>query len=171
MLEIEVKVKVEDLRPFQEQLVAMGGRLVKERALEENTLYDFRPPKLVGKKQALRLRTVRKKTFLTFKGTPLKSRKFKMRQEFETELKNRKQAQKILNALGLVPGFRYAKHRTVFRVGRLKICLDETAVGSYLEFEGKREEIAKVARKLRIPKSRWIKTDYIQLLKKSGKKG
>jgi len=170
VLEIEVKVKVEDLRPYREQLIALGAEIVAERALEQNILYDFRPPKLAGKKQALRLRTVRKKAFLTFKGTPVKSRKFKVREEFETEVKAWKQAQKILRALGLVPAFSYTKHRTVFRRGRLKICLDETPIGSYLEFEGAREEIAKFARTLRIPKSAWIKTDYVELLKKSGKK-
>lgn len=171
MLEIEVKVKVEDLRPFRDELLALGAQLDKERRHEDNILYDFRPPCLVREKQALRLRTIQKKTFLTFKGTPHPSRKFKVREEFETEVKNAKQTKKILKALGLTPVFRYAKHRTVFKKGWLKICLDETSIGSYLEFEGKREEIARLARQLRIPKSRWIKMDYIQLLKKAGKKG
>ena len=79
MLEIEVKVKVEDLRPFRGELLALGAQLDKERRHEDNILYDFRPPRLIRNKQALRLRTVQKKTFLTFKGTPHPSRKFKVR--------------------------------------------------------------------------------------------
>lgn len=171
MLEIEVKVRVADLKAIREQLPALGAVPDKERYHEINTLFDFRSGILYEKREALRLRAVGKKAFLTFKGTPQKSRKFKVREEFETEVKNLKQLQKILKALGLIPVFRYEKYRTIFKKGRLKICLDETAAGNFIEFEGEREKIVRFSRLLRIFKKEWIKLDYIQLLKKSGKKG
>lgn len=170
MLEIEVKVRVENLQPIQEQLLALGARIERERAVEDDTFYDVRPLTLLRKKHALRLRTIKKKTFLTFKGTPQKSRKFKVREEHETEVKNAKQMKKILKALGFVAVFRFAKHRMVLRKGRLKICLDETPIGLFIEFEGEREHIARLSQRLRIPKARWIKTDYVRLMKASGKK-
>jgi adenylate cyclase class 2 len=170
VLEIEVKVKVEDLQPIRNQLLAQGAQLERERTLEDDVFYDFRPPVLLRKKHALRLRTVKKKAFLTFKGTPQKSRKFKVREEHETEVKNVKQTKRILKALGFGPVFRFAKYRTVFKIGPLKVCLDETPIGFFVEFEGERENIARLAKRLQIPKARWVKTDYVRLMKNRGKK-
>jgi predicted adenylyl cyclase CyaB len=165
MVEIEVKLRISSIRPLKERLLALGVKLDKERSLEENTLYDFSCGSLTRKRQALRLRTVGKKTFLTFKGPPLKSRKFKIREEFETEVKNAKQQKKILNSLGLIPAFSYKKHRTVFRKKNLKICLDETSVGHFIELEGKRKEIVQFAKSLGFSKKEFIQQDYIQLIK------
>lgn len=171
MFEIEVKVPVADLRPVRDRLLALGAILVKERHAEVNTLYDLRNRALCRKRQALRLRMAGKKAYLTFKGTPRKSRKYKVREEFETEVKNPRHLQKILKALGFVPVFRYEKLRTVLKKGPLKICLDETAAGNFIEFEGEREKIAQFSKRLRISKKDWIKLDYIQLLQKAGKEG
>ncbi|MGB8951580.1 MAG: class IV adenylate cyclase [Candidatus Aminicenantales bacterium] len=166
MLEIEVKVRVEDLTPLREKLLGLGARLEKERFFEENTLYDFRSQDLFHKHQALRLRKIGKKAYLTFKGTPQKSRRFKIRKECETEVKNEKQLKQILKALGLRPTFHYKKFRTIFRKGRLKLCLDEISIGNFIEFEGERQKIAALAGQLGFSKSQWIKLDYIQLLRK-----
>lgn len=171
MLEIEVKVKVADLKPFREKLLALGAALEKERHREENTLYDFRTQDLRQKRQALRLRTVRKKTFLTFKGTPQQSRRFKIREELESEVKNAKHFRRILKVLGFIPVFHYIKHRTVLKKGHVTICLDETAAGNFIEFEGEREKIVRLSRLLKISKKEWIKQDYIQILIQAGKAG
>jgi hypothetical protein len=48
--------------------------------------------------------------------------------------------------------------------------LDETPIGFFVEFEGERENIARLARRLQIPKARWVKTDYVHLMKNRGKK-
>ncbi|MDP2914570.1 MAG: class IV adenylate cyclase [Candidatus Aminicenantes bacterium] len=171
MLEIEIKVRVPDLKPVRARLLELGAVPIRERYRETNTLYDFRDGALYGKQQALRLRTIGRKAYLTFKGTPQKSRRFKVREEFETEVKNGRQLRLVLKALGLVPVVSYEKQRTVFKKGRLKICLDETAVGSFIEFEGDREKIVRFAKLLKIPRNDWIKLDYIQLLKMAGKGG
>lgn len=166
MVEIEVKIKVEDLGSFREKILQLGAKLEKERFLEENILYDFRSQTLFRKRQALRLRTIGEKAFLTFKGAPQKSRKFKIREEYESEVKNQKQLRKILKSIGLVPVFSYQKHRTVLKKGALKICLDELAIGNFIEIEGKRNEIVKLAKALGFPKDKYIKLDYIQLIRK-----
>ena len=171
MLEIEVKVPAPDLKASRERLVALGAVLVRERHREENTLYDLKDGELAAGRRALRLRTAGRKSFLTYKGAPEKSRKYKVREEYETEVKNVRQTRKILAGLGYRPVFRYEKHRTVLRIKTLKICLDETAAGMFLEFEGEREKIAKVSKQLGIPKKDWIKLDYIALLIRAGKGG
>ncbi len=164
MVEIEVKIKINDPSRIRQEILKLGAQLLRPRYQEENTLYDFSPALLTPKKCALRLRKAGRKTFLTFKGTPQKSRRFKVREEFETEVKNEKALRKILHALGFRPVFRYQKFRTVYQKSRLKICLDETAIGNFLELEGERNEIMKLARALGFGRTDLIKKDYVELL-------
>jgi len=169
VLEIEVKIKVGDPLKVREKILELGATLDRERHFEKNTLFDFSSASLFAKKQALRLRTAGKKHYLTFKGTPRKSRKFKIREEYETELKNGRDGEKILRNLGLQPTLSYSKHRTTFRFRKLKLCLDETAAGAFLELEGKQSDIVRFAGSLGYSKLEFIKEDYIQLLSKEGK--
>jgi len=170
MLEIEVKIRINDIKSLAEKIISEGAILDKERCLEENTLYDFSSHALFKKQHALRLRKINKKIFLTFKGSTQKSRKFKIREEYETEVKDEKQMKKILKSLGLVPVFNYKKFRTTYRKKRLKICLDETHVGNFIEFEGQRNDIVKFSKTLGFSKKEFIKLDYIQLIKNCEKK-
>jgi len=170
MVEIEVKIRIIDIKNLGEKILQLGAKLEKERFYEENTLYDFPSKILYKKRQALRLRKMNKKSFLTFKGHPQKSRKFKIRKEYETEVKNEKQLRKILKSLGFIPVFNYEKHRTVYRKKSLKISLDETSIGNFIELEGKRGEIVKFANALGVSKREFIKLDYIQLIKKESAK-
>lgn len=169
MTEIEIKVRVDDLPALRARLVALGAAVVKERHFEENTLYDFRDRRLAERREALRVRKVGRKAFLTFKGTPQKSRKFKIRTEYETEARNARDLVRILQALGFAAAARYEKYRTVLKKGTLTICLDETAVGTFVEFEGERETIARMARTLEMPKETWIQKSYLTLLREAGK--
>ncbi len=167
MTEIEVKVRVDDLAAVKEKLLAMGAVVFKERHLEENTLYDFRDRRLAGRREALRIRRVGRKAFLTFKGTPQKSRKFKIRTEYETEVHDGRSLVRILQSLGMIEVFRYEKHRTVLRKGTLLVCLDETRLGGFVEFEGEREKIARTARALGMSKKDWITKSYPALYREA----
>ena len=112
--EIEVKIKVRDINSINKKILGVNAKLEKSRYLEENILYDFRSGNLFRKNQALRVRKINKKIYLTFKGPPQKSRKFKIREEYESEIKNGKQFLKILKSLGFIPVFSYKKFRTVY---------------------------------------------------------
>ncbi len=165
MLEIEIKLRVDDLAAIRDKILKAGAVLTKERYREENILFDFRDHHLERQSQALRLRLVKKKAFLTFKGTPQRSRRFKVREEYETEVKNEKHLRQILKKLGLRATFSYSKHRTVFQKGKLKVCLDETPVGNFCELEGERPEIVRFARALGFTNKDFIKLDYVQMIK------
>ncbi len=169
MVEIEVKLPVTDPKAFRETLLRAGARLEKERHAEENTLYDFRSGELRQKGRALRLREAGRKAFLTFKGAPRKSRRFKVRDEFETEVRNAKEMRRILRSLGLVARFRYGKFRTVFRKGVVKVCLDETAVGNFAELEGERSDIVRLVKSLGYAPAQMIKRDYVEMIQKTEK--
>ena len=165
MTEIEVKIKIKDKEKLAEKLQTLGAKLTKDRHWEENTLYDFPSRNLQNQQRALRLRIANKKAYLTFKGPPEKSRKFKIRKEFETEVKNAKHMKKILKELGFIPTFSYEKHRTVYRTKKLKICMDETSIGNFVELEGGQTHIVRFASSLGFTKKEFIKQTYIQLLK------
>lgn len=169
MLEIEVKISIKDPESIRKKLERAGAVLHRDRHFEENVLFDLPGEVLFLKRTALRLRTSGKKSYLTFKGPKQKSRRFKVREEFETELRDPKQAAKILRSLGYREVFRYSKHRTVFRTKKITVCLDETAVGSFMELEGDRSDIVRFARKLGFPKQDFIQTDYITMLKESAR--
>lgn len=164
MIETEVKIKIGDPRPVRVKLLALGAVVCRDRVLEEDTLYDFPDGRLREARRALRLRRAGRRAALTFKGTPQKSRSFKVREEFETAVSDAGQARKILKALGLQPAFAYAKHRTVLRQGRLKITLDETPAGNFLELEGKRHEITRFARRLGFGRADFIRANYVDLI-------
>ena len=166
MVETEVKIRVDNIDSLKDKILDLDAWIVKERHYEENTLFDCPSQSLFKKRQALRLRITGQKAFLTFKGPPEKSRKFKIRKEYETEVRNGKQLRKILKSLGFIPVFNYQKYRTVFRRKNLKICLDETAIGTFMELEGERNKIVKFTGALGISKKEFIKLDYIQLIKK-----
>lgn len=168
MLEIEVKVRIEtNPEEAAEKILRQGALPAKDRYFENNTLYDFPGRILAQKKMAVRMRTAGKKCYLTFKGPPQKSRRFKVREEYETEVKKAVQLKKILQSLGLIPSFSYSKHRRVFKHKKLKIFLDETAAGNFIEFEGERSDIVRFARSLGYSNSSFITADYVALLSAS----
>jgi adenylate cyclase class 2 len=170
MTEIEVKIRVADPKALREKLLALGAVVARERHAETNVLYDFATAELRSRRRALRLRTAGKRATLTFKGEPRKSRSFKVREEFETQVRNPKELRRILKALGLKETFAYAKHRTVLRKARLTIAIDETSVGNFVELEGERHEIARLARALGFGRADFIKSDYVELIGQAGEK-
>jgi len=170
MTEIEVKIKVADPKAIREKLLALGAVIARERHAETNVLYDFATAELRTRRQALRLRTAGKRATLTFKGEPQRSRSFKVREESETQVRNPKELRKILKALGLKETFVYAKRRTVLRKARLTIAIDETSVGDFIELEGERHEITRLARALGFGRADFIKSDYVELIVQAGGK-
>ena len=161
---------------------------MRARVHEMNTLYDTPDGSLSRRGQMLRLRVeqpasrasqvgkARKvgsgksgtSALLTFKGPP-KGRKgskpglYKIREESELRISDPGEALTILEALGLRPWFRYEKFRAVFELPRmrgLKLALDETPIGVFVELEGPREEINRAAELLGFARSGYINKSY-----------
>ena len=144
--------------------------MTRPRHLEENILYDDEAGRQLSEHCALRLRAAGRSTMLTFKGPRQKARSFKVREEFETAVKDRGQTKKILRALGLKPSFSYTKHRTVLKKGRLTITLDETAVGTFIELEGERHEITRLAKSLGFGRADFITASYVDMIRDAREK-
>lgn len=165
MVEIEVKIRIRDLKALRSKLISLGAMVTHERHAEENILYDFPTGILRSAHTALRLRTAGKRAILTFKGRRQKSRSFKVREEFETPVANKGQMKKILRGLGLQQTFAYKKHRTILRLGRVVVTLDETEIGDFMEIEGRRHEIVKLARSLGFSRADFITAGYVEMLR------
>jgi adenylate cyclase class 2 len=164
MLEVEVKARVGDAAAGRALILGAGAVERRPRHREINTLYDFRDGRLARENRAVRLRVVGTKALLTYKGPAQKSRRFKVREEIETEVKKAGAAAKILAELGLVPVFRYEKRRTLFKKGPLSICLDELAIGTFIEAEGDRSKIVRFMKAIGIPQTAWIRSSYVGLI-------
>jgi predicted adenylyl cyclase CyaB len=171
MIETEAKIRVPDARAMKDRLLALGCVLRRDRHLELNALFDYRGDVLFAKREALRLRTIGKRAWLTFKGAPRKAKSFKVRPEFESEVRDPAAFRKVLKALGLRPVFRYRKHRTLLRKDRVTICLDETSVGDYLELEGRRSDIVRFARTLGYSRADFISRDYVEMIRAASAAG
>lgn len=169
MTEIEVKIRVGEAQAAREKVLGLGAVVLRERHLERNVLFDFAAGTLGRGRRALRLRTTGRRATLAYKGEPQKSRSFKVREEFETQVRDPRQARQILRALGLREVFAYEKRRTVFRKARLTVALDETAAGNFLELDGERHEIVRFAKALGFGRADFITESYADLLARGEK--
>jgi len=137
--EIEAKIKVDSLAPYEallKNLGAAGGSPIREI----DTYYASRTHTSIGSDCALRLRKVLhpdgEKYILTYKG-PRSSSLFKSRPEAQTELADYQAAQSILSALGLTAQLTFEKMRSVWTLDKCEICLDDVPpLGQFVEIEG-----------------------------------
>jgi adenylate cyclase class IV len=134
--------------------LARQGRLLRVRVEHPAP----RASRRAGEAGNSRPRAVPRSVLLTFKG-PVKGastgtnrdrdeRSYKVRQEREVRVLDEGAIAAILEAIGLSPWFRYEKYRSTYRLpglGRLKVMLDETPAGDFLELEGGREAIDRSA--------------------------
>ena len=111
---------------------------------------------------------------LTFKGpatlgqeqTAALGRRYKIREESEVTIGDPIALGAIFEALGLRPYFRYEKLRTAYALPglpSLKVVLDETPIGAFLELEGSPANIDRGAARLGFSPSDYITQTYAGL--------
>lgn len=138
--------------------------------MEANTLFDDGARSLRARGSTLRVRAYGRGGSLTYKGPATFLRGVKTRREVETEVAEPVALGFVLASLGYEPVFRYEKKREIWRVGRAHVCLDDTPLGPYVEVEGARSEIERLAAKLRLPRP-WIAESYPGLWAAAGRAG
>ena len=168
--EIEIKLVVASPRTARRRLRELGLRLLAPRALEQNTLFDTWKRSLRRRGQMLRLRRVGPRAWLTLKQPAQASQRYKVRQEFETEIQDPWAVERALLALGYGPVFRYQKFRTVYGAGRGRqggeVMLDETPIGTFLELEGPRRWILRLAGRLGARPADFLTQTYAELYRR-----
>ena len=187
--EIEIKLAVRNLRDLRARLKRLRAREISPRTHESNTLYDTPAQNLRRRGQLLRIRTEQPaarfrtaasedsaQAILTYKGPPARASRpgktgngpshrsqYKIKDEAEIRAAGATELVRILGALGLQPVFRYEKFRTTYTlpgVLGLKIELDETPVGTYLELEGSIAGIDRAARLLGYTRRDYLTDSY-----------
>jgi adenylate cyclase class 2 len=158
--ETEIKLPCPDLEGTREKLRGRGATLRQERRAEHNVLYDDARGELSGRGCTLRLRTAGTDAILTFKGPARFDGGLKVREEREVRVSDAEEAAALLSGLGLVPRFRYEKHRESWEHAGCVVSLDETPIGRFLEVEGNPGAIRKVVADLELDVSEAIPYSY-----------
>mgnify|MGYP006300371285 CR=1 FL=1 len=172
--EIEAKFKVDDFRTVRRSLRAAGAVFVVA-VLETDTYYDTPSQAMLDRDCGLRLRRTRRlrsgepgydaRPALTAKGPRRKGENVKSRPEFEARPDDPEALAYFLAAAGLVPSFTVQKRRSIYRLGRTAVMLDELPViGRFVEVEaGSEASVRRAARRLGLD-SEPITEHYIGLL-------
>jgi predicted adenylyl cyclase CyaB len=134
-VERELKFPCDNLEGMRERLLAFEAERLAAGGAEENLVYD-RNGRLLEKREILRLRRDRSGWSLTFKGSPTFEDGVKVRSERETKVENGDEVHAILLGLGYEVVKRYEKKREEWRLGGVKVALDHTPIGDFVEFEG-----------------------------------
>ena len=181
--EIEIKLRVPDIPALKKVLRRLRARQISPRTHERNTLYDTRDQNLRRRGRLIRIRTERTtagsgskwpqggfSAVLTYKAparlpaTPVElRRRLKVREEAEVRVEGAAEIELILRGLGLRPMFRYEKFRTTYllpSVKDVKLELDETPVGNFLELEGSPSAIDRAARLLGYSPAHYLRATY-----------
>jgi adenylate cyclase class 2 len=107
---------------------------------------------------------------LTYKGPAQKEgshgspgQRYKIREEHDVRVEDAAALAQVFKGMGLRPCFRYEKYRSTYRLAGfqgLKVELDETPIGDFLELEGGREEIDRCAALLGFCPADYITESY-----------
>ncbi len=170
--EIKIRLREGELEAVQSRLSQTGCEPVSPRQWEENLIFDLPGRKLLETDCLLRLRTVGTRHLLTFKGPQQPHSILKQRPEAEVEVNDPSEARKILEALGYEVHCRYDKYREkwVTKADRqeLKVCLDETPFGSFVEIEGDPGAVRDLAEGLDLDLENAVTKSYLELYLEAG---
>jgi adenylate cyclase class 2 len=162
--EIEVKLRFDSPDSARERIRQLGADLLQPREFEDNVVFDRERDPLGPAGTLLRLREFGDLASLTLKARARGQKgRYKVRDEHETTVGDPGATRRILEHLGYRPCYRYQKYRTVFVLGNLHICLDETPIGCFVELEGPPEEIDRTAERLGFPPDQYILGSYRDL--------
>ena len=163
MIERELKIPVTAVDDVRRRVAAAGGQRLTDCTREVNVLFDSAGGDLATKGCVLRVRTVGQRHILTFKGPPHFEGTIKVRQEIETDVTSADNLVALLEGLGYVPWIRYEKDRESWQFGTVRIDLDHTPIGDFVEIEGPSDALAQAARMLDLDPSHAVPGSYVEL--------
>jgi adenylate cyclase class 2 len=140
MLEIELKVRVENLRPVRERLQLLSA--VHGTDTQEHDVYFNAPHRdFACTDEAIRIRYSQGRCTLTYKGPKLKKIAVKAREELNTGVESGPVLEKILERLGFTRTADVRKRREYYTLEGASVALDQVeGLGSFVEIEVIAEE-------------------------------
>ena len=161
-LETEVKFYLPNMDTARTRISDIGA-VFKHRTFETNIRFEDAEKSLIQKKSLLRLRKDNKIT-LTFKSEPpFKDNQFKILKELEVEVSDFDTMEHILKSLGFQEEQVYEKWRESYVLGDTHLCLDTMPYGNFLEIEGKKESIQKLASQIGLLWEKRILLNYLAI--------
>lgn len=170
-LEIEVKIKVQQLDPWRQKIKQLPAALETKRVFERNIVFDTAQKYLHERGILLRLRQQGTQAVLTMKSPVPGNSVYKVREETEVQVSDFVDMEKIIRAIGFQVFFIYEKYREVFKLPGAHIMIDETPIGNFFEIEGNPERIDAIAARLGFTRADYIRDSYYQLFLRSGHSG
>ena len=173
-IEIEIKIRVSDLHILKQKILGSGFTVISPYCFEYNVVLDTQDQKLKNHRLLLRLRKIEGRNILTFKRPTAKesdSTDYKVREEIEVDVADFDTALTIFKGLGYEVFFIYEKYREIYDNGSVKIMLDHTPIGDFMEIEGTAEEIDKTAISLGYSKADYLTENYLALFRQTHETG
>jgi len=161
-LEIEVKFYLSDMDRIRDRIIELGA-VSKGRVFETNIRFDDADNSLMQQRSLLRLRQDTKST-LTFKSEPpFKDDQFKILRELEVEVSDFTFMKHILESLGFREEQVYEKWRETFVLHSTNLCLDTMPYGNFLEIEGQKDDIKRLASQIGLKWKKRILLNYLAI--------
>lgn len=171
-LEVEVKIRISDVEGIPGKLQKQSFILELPRHLEHNIIWHHPDIPLHSRGYLLRTRQAGERNLLALKKPPPRdSTKYKVREEIEFEFSDFAGMKEVLGCLGFDPYFIYQKYRSVYRKGSIRVMVDETPIGDFIEIEGNPRGIDQVARGLGFSPEQYIRSNYLALFRQAGHTG
>jgi adenylate cyclase class 2 len=169
-VEIEAKIKVEDLAPTRAKLKELKAKPLGDY-LELNAIFDTEDRALLAEDKGLRVRTAKdlksqtETCTVTFKG-PRKHSAMKSREETEMKVESFAAATELLRQLNFNEVLSFEKRRQTWELAGCKVELDELPhLGYFVEIEGASEKaIQKLQDSLGLGQRPIVKTAYVGLM-------
>ncbi|MBI2573447.1 class IV adenylate cyclase [Candidatus Woesearchaeota archaeon] len=135
-MEIEARVKVQDLVIVKKKLQEMGAMFSKTVKVQKDSIFKRWGEERAAQKPGsfiLRIREQGEKTFLTYKALTTTVGSWR---EYETEVSSAPMMVKILGEIGFVSVLEMNKSRLQGKLGEITLCLDTIKeLGTFLEVE------------------------------------
>ncbi len=167
MLEIEIKAYCDNHTEVLRRLKSLGGAF-QEKILEHDVYYNHPCRDFAQTDEALRTRSIDKKSFLTYKGPKL-DRMTKTRVEREVEFRDVETVMCILAELGFTTVDTVDKERVVYLLNDITVCLDTVyELGTFVELEKLGDDKENIERELfdwasKLGLSRFETRSYLEL--------
>jgi len=151
MMEYEVKIRVGSLQPLRARLASLGIRPTTNLT-EKDTYFNSPTRDFRRTDEALRIRSTKEGTSLTYKGPKIGLAGIKAREELIVSVGPREAMEEILFRLGFTSTAVVEKIRETYRVEGTSVALDQVkGLGSFVEIEaspglGEDEAVALIVR-------------------------
>jgi len=163
VIERELKIPVTGLDGVRERLADAGATRLTPPEREVNLLFDTGDGRLAAAGEVLRVRQRGQATILTFKGPASYRGPVKERREIELEVGSRERLVELFGALGYELRMRYDKDRESWTLDGIKVELDRTPMGDFVELEGRSEALEAAARRIGLDPEAAVAGSYVGL--------